>query len=245
MCRTPTSNRTLAPITERPPASPPAPRIHASTITTDAGKTTSSSPRTLTPQDPLLPLSRRPATSYERPQTTSSTGPTTSRPGTSRSVSSQCAIDPPAAVFPSSNTDTIPSSNSAIVKYKTSREQMLDTLNLPSKKQRARACQRAAERLKKSPSDGGGAGRAQQECVSVTDQRFDDRAPTLTALTKVGITPTAGVYCLEYVFMAHVLWWCCGGVNAAIVWTIQELWRPRLRDIADRSYESCDVKWIR
>ena len=71
---------------------------------------------------------------------------------------------------------------------------MLDTLNLPSKEQRAKAYRRAAERMKRPPSDGGGAGRAQQECVSVTDQRFDDKVPTLTALTKVGITPTAGVY---------------------------------------------------
>jgi hypothetical protein len=64
------------------------------------------------------------------------------------------SLTTPPVVFPSSNTDTIPSSNSAIVKYKTSRDYMLDTLSLPSKEQREKALKRSIERGNPLPIKG-------------------------------------------------------------------------------------------
>jgi hypothetical protein len=142
---------------------------------------------------PSLPI--RPLTSYAE-----TTRPMTgqSRPGTSRRLHSRAGPfsgDPPPVVFPASNTDTIPSINSSIVKYKSSREHMLDTLNLPSKEQRAKAHKRAVERAKvaciagddasmhSSRSKGGNQG-------DTIHSRFD--VASQNSLVKVGITANAG-----------------------------------------------------
>jgi hypothetical protein len=89
-------------------------------------------------------------------------------------------------VFPSSNTDTIPSSNSAIVKYKTSRDYMLDTLSLPSKDQRDKALKRSIERGSPLPIKG-----SEQHTPSSFPSRFENKTKS-NPLAKIAIATDKG-----------------------------------------------------
>eukprot|EP00602_Paraphysomonas_sp_CaronLab_P005729 CAMPEP_0185031876 /NCGR_PEP_ID=MMETSP1103-20130426/19566_1 /TAXON_ID=36769 /ORGANISM="Paraphysomonas bandaiensis, Strain Caron Lab Isolate" /LENGTH=523 /DNA_ID=CAMNT_0027567553 /DNA_START=319 /DNA_END=1890 /DNA_ORIENTATION=+ len=117
--------------------------------------------------------------------------PATSRPA-SRSISSRGGpTSPPPVAFPAANTDTIPSNNSAIVKFKSSREQMLDTLNLPSKEQRTKAVKRSMERLNIAQTQAIPSPKRAEESPTISSRRFETSQAPLS-LTKLGIAPKTG-----------------------------------------------------
>lgn len=120
------------------------------------------------------PIATPPSSHGNRPFTSSS------RPLTRSGLET---ITPPSVVFPTSNTDTIPSSNSAIVKYKTSRDYMLDTLALPSKEQRDKALKRSIERGSPLPLKGS------QQQTQTQPTRYDTKA---NPLAKIAIAPDKG-----------------------------------------------------
>lgn len=142
--------------------------------------------------------------SLPSPITNSSTS--LSRPLTQQSRSSgyDNNTNIPSVVFPTSNTDTIPSANSAIVKYKSSREYMLDKLQLPTKEQRENALKRSIERgtplplrstqdsqqsSRKSLSENTNHGNSQSQSQS----RYQSSLNQSNPLTKIGISNDKGI----------------------------------------------------
>lgn len=93
------------------------------------------------------------------------------------------------AQFPSANNNSIPSNNSAIVKYRTPREQMLDTINMPSKAEDVEAKRKASLRVKE-------ANKALKQLKQQTNKpdsgRFSATSRPATPLSQLGITASTG-----------------------------------------------------
>lgn len=92
--------------------------------------------------------------------------------------------------YPTSNKDTIPSTRSAIVKYRTPREQMLDSLKVPTKAEEEAAKRKAAKRVKeatKAMND------LQSKASLASGENKHDRFSQSSApLDKLGITASTG-----------------------------------------------------
>jgi hypothetical protein len=90
--------------------------------------------------------------------------------------------------FPSANTDSIPSKNSAIEKFRTPREQMLDSLAVPSQAEEETARRKATQRVLEANK----ALKALNHKSSKPNSgRFSDSRQA-TPLSKIGITASTG-----------------------------------------------------